>query len=109
MSDRPPGWPPNVERMDLQSLKRLGTDATNRLYWDGKRITTRLTLSIPQTILAMLAALASIATIFTGLNNASIYLCARGVTLLGCPQVATVVPPIEVLPHVSPQTPGRTP
>ncbi len=85
MSDRPPGWPKDVEPMALQDLKRLGTDSKNQLYWDGKRIRTRLTLSLPQTIVAVLAAIASLATIFTGLNNASIYLCARGVTVLGCP------------------------
>lgn len=85
MSDKPSGWPGNVEPMALQDLKRLGTDPQNQLYWDGKQVRTRLALSVPQTMLAVLAALASIATIFTGLNNASIFLCARGVTVLGCP------------------------
>lgn len=81
--------------MAPQDLKRLGTDAKNQLYWDGERVRTRLTLSLPQTIVAVLAALASLATIFTGLNNASIFLCARGVTLLGCPSTATApMPPV---------------
>jgi len=95
--------------MDLQGLNRLGTDTNNRLYWDGKQVTTRLRLSFPQNVLVLLAALASIATIFTGINNASIYFCARGLTWLGCPHGTAFAPPTEVIPRVSPQTPGRAP
>ncbi len=82
--------------MALQDLKRLGTDGNNQLYWDGKLVKSRLTLSLPQTLLAVLAALASLATIFTGLNNASIFLCARGVSLLGCPAVSAAPPSRDV-------------
>ena len=80
--------------MVLQDLKRLGTDKNNRLYWDGKLVRTPLTLTTPQTMLALLAALASIASIFTGLNSASIFLCGRDIHWLGCPAaVSTVAPP----------------
>lgn len=81
--------------MVLQDLKRLGTDQNNRLYWDGKLVRTPLTLTTPQTMLALLAALASIASVFTGLNSASIYLCGRDIHWLGCPAIvaATTPPP----------------
>jgi hypothetical protein len=102
MADQPDGWPPEVQPMTLEGLKRLGTDAGNQLFWDGKRVRTRLTLSLPQTIVAILAALASLATIFTGLNNASFFLCARGVRLLGCPPGLAAAAPVP--PH-PPQAP----
>lgn len=82
--------------MVLQDLERLGTDKNNRLYWDGKLVRTPLTLTAPQTMLALLAALASIASIFTGLNSASIYLCGRDIHWLGCPAVAAPSPPPAV-------------
>lgn len=69
----------------LQDLDRLGTDKNNRLYWDGKLIRTPLVLTTPQNVLAVLAALASIATVITGLNNASVFLCARHIAWLSCP------------------------
>ena len=92
MANRPSGWPQNVEPMVLQDLNRLGTDPKNQLFWDGKLVRTRLTLNFPQTVVAILAALASLATIFTGLNNGSIYLCARGVRILGCPAASVAAP-----------------
>ena len=85
MSDKPPNWPPGVEPMVLQDLERLGTDKTNRLYWDGKLVRTPLVLTTPQNVLAVLAALASIATVITGMNNAAVFLCARNIDWLSCP------------------------
>lgn len=90
--------------MVLQDLKRLGTDARNQLFWDGKLVRTRLTLTLPQTVVAVLAALASIATMLTGLNNASIYLCGRGISLLGCP-----APALSTTPGNSPAPLGSVP
>jgi hypothetical protein len=107
MPERPPGWPKDVEPMVLQDLNRLGTDSRNQLFWDGKLVRTRLTLTFPQTVIAILAAIASLATIFTELNNASIYLCGRGVTLLGCPAPVVSAPP-TIIPG-SPQAPARAP
>ena len=71
--------------MALEDLERLGTDDTNRLYWDGKLIRTPLVLTTPQNVLAVLAALASIATVVTGFNNAAVFLCARHIDWLSCP------------------------
>lgn len=85
MSERPEDWPDGVTPMTLQDLKRLGTDRKNQLYWDGKIVRSPLRLSMPQTVIAVLATLASLATIFSGLNNAAVFFCARGVTILGCP------------------------
>ena len=92
MADVPPGWPADVKPMVLQDLKRLGTDKNNRLYWDGKLVRTPFILTTPQAALAVLAALASIATVFTGLNNVSVFLCARGVTWMTCPIAAPPLP-----------------
>lgn len=81
--------------MVVQDLERLGTDKDNRLYWDGKLVRMPFTLTTPQSILALLAALASIATIFTGLNNASLFLCARDIHWLGCPPAQVAPPPTK--------------
>ncbi len=94
MTEPTAGWPPGVQPMVVQDLERLGTDKDNRLYWDGKLVRMPLTLTTPQSVLAVLAALASIATIFTGLNNASIFLCARDVHWLGCPSAQVSAPPV---------------
>lgn len=105
MSYDPSGWPKDVHPMVLQDLKRLGTDPKNQLYWDGKQVRTRLTLTFPQTVVAILAAIASLATMFTGINNASIFLCARGVTWLGCPVPTVSAPPIVVRAPAPPASP----
>ena len=87
----PPSWPEGVEPIGLQDLNRLGIDSHHQLYWDGNRIEIRrfLVLTTFQKWFAAVAAviglLAGIATIGTGINNASIFLCARHVTLLTCP------------------------
>lgn len=93
VTETPSRWPPGVKPMVVQDLERLGTDKDNRLYWDGKLVRMPFTLTTPQAVLAFLAALASIATIFTGLNNASIFLCARGVHWLSCPSIQVAPPP----------------
>ena len=84
-------WPENVKPIGVGDLRRLGIDGDNRLYWDGKRVEVRrtLVLTLPQKIIAGLAILASLATIATGLNNFSVYLCGRDIHWLGCP----VMPP----------------
>jgi hypothetical protein len=86
------GWPDDVEPISIEHFEKLGINSKNELFWDGHRLITRskLYLTFPQTILAILAVIASLATIATGLNNASLFLCGRGVAWLGCP--ATLVP-----------------
>ena len=93
MTERPPHWPADVEPLDVEEFGKLGRNAKNEFFWDGQRLVTRnqYRLTFPQTLLALLAAVASLATIATGVNNASVYLCGRGNTWLGCP-VAQVAP-----------------
>jgi hypothetical protein len=96
MTDRPKHWPPDVEPLTVEEFEKLGRNAQNELFWDGRPLVTRsqYLFTWPQIGLAVLAALASVATVATGVNNASIYLCARGKTWLGCPSVAaSAVPP----------------
>ncbi len=78
------GWPDDVKPITVGDLKRLGLGPDNQLFWDGRAVEIRRKLSLtwPQSILATLAA---VATIMTGLNNASVYLCARDIHILGCP------------------------
>jgi hypothetical protein len=87
MADKPAHWPADVEPLVIEEFDKLGRNSKNELFWDGRRLITRsqFLLTWPQTMLAILAAIASLATIATGLNNASIFLCGRGITLLGCP------------------------
>lgn len=86
MSVKPP-WPDGVEPLSVEEFDKLGITAKRELFWDSRRLITRskFTLTTPQTMLALLAAVASAATIATGLNNASIFLCARDVHWLSCP------------------------
>lgn len=85
-------WPANIKPIGVGDLRRLGIDGDNQLYWDGKRVEARrtLVLTIPQKIIAALAILASLATIATGLNNLSVFLCGRDRHWLGCPVLPTV-------------------
>jgi hypothetical protein len=94
MSERPDHWPADVEPIVVEDIEKLGRNLKNELFWDGKRLITRsqYLFTWPQALLAFLAAIASLATIATGLNNASIFMCGRGVTWLGCP-VAQYAPP----------------
>ena len=87
----PPNWPQGVDPIGLDDLNRLGIDAENQLYWDGHRIEIRRLFVLTRlqkwfaagvTIVGLLAGLATIAT---GINNASVFLCARHVTVLTCP------------------------
>ena len=95
MTDKPGNWPPDVEPLVNEEFEKLGRNSRNELFWDGKRLITRsqFLLTWPKRIIAILAAIASLATIATGLNNASIFLCARGITWLGGP--ATLAPPLR--------------
>ncbi len=87
MVGKSPEWPDDVEPISIEHFEKLGINSKNELFWDGHRLITRskLYLTFPQTVLAILAVIASLATIATGLNNASLFLCGRGVGWLGCP------------------------
>jgi hypothetical protein len=89
-------WPPGVTPIAVGDLKRLGIGPDNQLYWDGQPVEIRrkLALTWPQSILA---ALAAVATILSGVNNTAVYLCGRDIHVLGCPApaVAVVAHPAE--------------
>lgn len=87
MTTVPKHWPVGVEPLSIEEFDKLGLNARNELFWDGKRLVTRnrIYLTWPQAGLAILAAIASFATIATGLNNASVFLCGRNLHWLGCP------------------------
>jgi hypothetical protein len=91
VSDEPGDWPAGVRPIGVDDLRRLGISADHQLFWDGRRIEVRrafvLTgfqkgLAAAVTVAAILGGLGGAVT---GLNNASVFLCGRGVTWLGCP------------------------
>ncbi len=93
MSGAPrPKWPEGVEPIGIEDLNRIGIDSECQLYWDGHRIEIRRFLVLTRfqkwfaTIAAIVGLFAGLATIATGFNNASIFLCARHITALSCPE-----------------------
>ncbi|MDT8333215.1 hypothetical protein RQ831_19360 [Roseomonas gilardii] len=101
--DLPAHWPKGVRPIDVGELDLLGIDSSNKLYWDGKEINYKLRLNWWQNIIAGLAAIASLATIASGVQNASLFLCARNVSWLGCPAGPSPVPNQPASP-VKPET-----
>lgn len=95
MTERPAHWPKGVDPISIEQLDKLGINARSELFWDGHRVFTRSQFSLtwPQSLLAILAAVASVATVATGLNNASVFLCARDVHWLSCPVQPAPSPP----------------
>jgi hypothetical protein len=104
MTDRPTNWPKDVDPITIEELDKLGRNSDNELFWDGRRLITRsrLQFTIPQTLLAILAVIASLATSATGLNNASVFLRGRNIAWLGCPVTATALPAPVVVPSRPP-------
>ena len=82
-------WPDGVTPIGIEDLGRIGINADNELFWDGRRVEIRrtLVLTAPQKAVAVLAVMATLATIATGLNNATVFLCARDIHWLSCPAV----------------------
>ena len=92
MTDEPRSpWRPGIEPISLDDLNRIGIDSDHQLYWDGYPIEVRRSLALTgfQKKIAVIATIvglfAGLATIATGYNNASIFLCARHITILSCP------------------------
>lgn len=87
----PASWPAGVEQIGLEDLGRLGINKNDQLFWDGRRIEVRqsLVLTSFQKVIAGLAAvcavLGALGGFVTGFNNASVFLCTRGVDWLTCP------------------------
>ena len=91
-ADTPPDWPPGVEPISLEDLSRLGINAHQELFWDGRNveIRRRLTFTTFQKFIAFVvticAILGGLGGFVTGINNASIFLCARQMNYLSCPR-----------------------
>jgi hypothetical protein len=87
----PPEWPEGVEPLSIADLNRLGIDSERQLYWDGRRVEIRRFLVLTRfqkwfaSVVALVGLCAGLATIATGVNNASIFLCARHIAVLSCP------------------------
>src|ERR1700709_1559056 len=100
-------WPTDVTPLGVEDLERLGLNRNNQLFWDGKRIEVRqsLTLTGLQKVLAavvsIFAILGALGGFVTGLNNASIFLCARGHHQLGCPASTFPLAPMPAQPAAS--------
>ena len=83
--------PAGVEPVGIDDLDRLGINGQDQLFWDGRRIEVRrpLNLTRAQKLIAALvtvfAILSGLGGFVTGFNNASIFLCARGIAWLSCP------------------------
>jgi hypothetical protein len=86
-----PGWPNGVTPIQVPDLKRLGINEQNELFWDGRHVEIRRSLTLSRfqkfitIIVTFCAVLGALGGFVTGFNNASVYLCARHVTFLTCP------------------------
>jgi hypothetical protein len=84
-------WPEGIEPIGMEDLNRIGIDSERQLYWDGHRIEIKRFLVLTRfqkwfaAIATVIGLLAGLATIATGFNNASIFLCARHISVLSCP------------------------
>ena len=86
-----PGWPNGVRPILVPDLKRLGINEQNELFWDGRHVEIRRSLTLTRfqkfitIIVTFCAVLGALCGFVTGFNNASVFLCARHVTFLTCP------------------------
>ena len=86
-----PGWPNGVRPILVPDLKRLGINEQNELFWDGRHVEIRRSLTLTRfqkfitIIVTLCAVLGALGGFVTGFNNASVFLCARHVTFLTCP------------------------
>lgn len=84
-------WPKGVEPIGMGELNHLGIDSEHEPYWDGHRIEIKRFLVLTRfqkwfaAVATIVGLLAGLATIATGFNNASVFLCARHIEWLSCP------------------------
>jgi hypothetical protein len=84
-------WPNGVTPIGVEDLDRLGLNAQNQLFWDGKRVEIRNRLDLTwmektiAIIVSICAILGALGGFVTGFNNASVFLCARDIHWLSCP------------------------
>ena len=90
--EQAPGWPPGVHEISVEDLGRLGINDRQELFWDGHRVEIRRRLELTTvqkwiaSVVSVCAILGSLGGFVTGFNNASVFLCARHVAWLSCPQ-----------------------
>ncbi|HME24179.1 MAG TPA: hypothetical protein VKI44_23080 [Acetobacteraceae bacterium] len=89
--DRPADWPADVDPISLEDLGRIGINSQQELFWDGRRVEVRRRFILTgfQKLIAFIvsicAILGALGGFVTGFNNASVFLCARNITILSCP------------------------
>jgi len=80
-----------VKPIEVDDLNRLGISDDKQLFWDGRRIEIRRPLVLTgfqkavAVVVTACAILGGIGGFVTGVNNASVFLCARQLQWLGCP------------------------
>ena len=90
MSGQRDGWPTEVRPIGVEDLERLGLNSENQLFWDGKRIEVRQTLTLTKlqkwltVIVSVCAILGGLGGFVTGFNNATVFRCGRGIAWLSC-------------------------
>jgi hypothetical protein len=114
-------WPAGVEQVGLEDLGRLGINQDDQLFWDGRRIEVRRSLNLTlfqkvvTGIVTFFAVLGGVGGFVTGLNSASIFLCARDVHWLSCPvqaatsQAAASLPSSSAPAHTAAPSPVQPP
>src|SRR6516162_5011019 len=96
---RPADWPADVDPISLEDLGRIGINSQQELFWDGHRVEVRRRLMLTgfQKLIAFVvsvcAILGALGGFATGFNNASVFLCARNITILSCPTSPTAPAP----------------
>jgi hypothetical protein len=80
-----PGWPNGVRPILVPDLKRLGINEQNELFWDGRHVEIRRSLTLTRFQKFITIIVTALGGFVTGFNNASVFLCARHVTFLTCP------------------------
>ena len=94
---RPAAWPADVEPISLEDLGRLGINSQQELFWDGHRVEVRRRFiltgfqKVIASVVTVCAILGGLGGFVTGLNNASVFLCGRDITVLSCPR-SPIVP-----------------
>ena len=94
-----------ASRIGVDDLGRLGIDKANQLFWDGRRIEIRRPLVLTgfqksvAAVVTVCAILGGLGGFVTGLNNASVFLCARNVHWLSCPAAAPPSAPPSANPR----------
>ena len=76
-------WPHGVKPIEVDDLRRLGIGKDDQLFWDGRRIEIRRPLVLTgvqksfAVIVTIFAILGGFGGFVTGMQNGSLYFCAR--------------------------------